>query len=85
MMTVGIVITIELVAAIVIALQSILRINRMTRRTHFSFFGAWAVMGGAAAACAASILAGRAAPDTYSAMLLVAVALIAVFDRRGAQ
>lgn len=80
-MTAAIVI-LELAAALLIAVQAITRINRMSRCTGLPWFVAWAVLGGSAAAVAASVLAGNTAPDAYSALVMTAAAAIFTLDRR---
>jgi len=73
---------IEIAAAAVIAMQAVQRVNRMSRCTSFALFAGWALMGGAAASSLAGLLAQQTTPDIYSTTLLVAVALVASFDRR---
>ncbi len=80
-MTAAIVI-IELAAALMIAIQAIQRINRMSSCTGFVWFGAWCVLGGSAAAVAASVLAGITVPDVYSALIMSAAAAVFTLDRR---
>ena len=44
------IVVIELAAALLIAVQAITRINRMSRCTRLPWFVAWATLGGSAAA-----------------------------------
>ncbi len=73
---------IELAAAACIAFQAVARVTRMSRRTNFSMFAGWVLMGGAAAGSLAGLLTQQTAPDINSTTLLVAVALVATLDRR---
>ena len=76
------VVTLELVAACVIALQAVLHINRMSRDTRLCVFGGWVVLGGSAASVVAGVLAGKTHPDLYSAAVMLGVALVLIADRR---
>lgn len=78
----SVVLAIELIAAALIALQAIQRINRMSRCTALPWFACWALLGGAAAAVVASVIAGRAVPEIYSAAVLVGAAAVLTLDRR---
>jgi len=78
----SVILALELIAAGLIALQAIQRINRMSRCTALPWFVAWAVLGGSAAAIVASVLAGKTVPDVYSAAVLVAAAAVFTLDRR---
>lgn len=80
-MTAAIVI-IELAAALMIAVQAVLRINAMSRCTALRWFVCWATLGGSAAAAAASVLAGHTVPDAYSALIMSAAAAVFALDRR---
>lgn len=72
----------ELAAAVLIAIQAIQRINRMSPCTAMPWFLSWAVLGGSAAAIVAGVLAGKAVPDVYSAGVLAACAAVFTLDRR---
>lgn len=72
----------ELVAAAVVAVQSVLRLNRMSRRTRLPIVLAWTVLGGAAASDFAGLLVGHSAPDFHVALLLVGTAALVAFDKR---
>lgn len=76
------IVMIELAAALMIAVQAIQRINRMSRCTGLAWFGAWSVLGGSAAAVAASVLAGITVPDVYSALIMSAAAAVFTLDQR---
>ena len=78
----AIVITVELFAALLIAVQAVHRINRMSRCTGLPWFAAWATLGGSAAAVAASVLAGHTVPDIYSALIMSAAAVFSLDRRR---
>lgn len=78
----SVILALELIAAGLIALQAIQRINRMSRCTALPWFVAWAVLGGSAAAIVASVLAGKSVPDVYSAGVLAACAAVFTLDRR---
>lgn len=81
-MSTGAIVILELVGALIIALQSVMRVNRMTRATRLSYCAAWILAGGSSAAIAAGILSGAASPNIYSATLLISIALVASLDRR---
>lgn len=72
----------ELAAAVLIAIQAIQRINRMSTCTAMSWFLAWVVLGGSAAAIVAGVLSGKSVPDVYSAGVLAACAAVFTLDRR---
>lgn len=76
------IVVLELAAALLIAVQAITRINRMSRCTGLPWFIAWATLGGSAAAVAASVLAGQTVPDAYSALIMAAAAAVFTLDRR---
>lgn len=78
----SVILALELIAAGLIALQAIQRINRMSRCTALPWFACWALLGGSAAAVVASVIAGSAVPDVYSAAVLVGAAAVFTFDRR---
>lgn len=78
----AIVITLELFAALLIAVQAVHRINCMSRCTNLPWFLAWALLGGSAAAIVASVVAGKTVPDAYSAAVLVCAAAVFTLDRR---
>ncbi len=75
-------VVLELVAGCVIAWQSVAHLNRMSRRTRLPVVVGWVLLGGAAAAIVAAVLAGQAAPDLYSAATLAGVALLVAADKR---
>lgn len=77
------VLALELLAAGIIAVQSVLRLNRMTQRTRLPIVIAWVVLGGAAAADFAGLLLGQSAPDVNAALLLIGTAALVTFDKRG--
>lgn len=76
------IVMIELAASLLIAIQSIQRINRMSKCTNLSWFLCWVVLGGSAAAVAGSVLAGDSIPNTYSAIVMSAAAAVFALDRR---
>ena len=76
------IVVLELAAALLIAVQAITRINRMSRCTGLLWFTAWATLGGSAAAVAASVLAGITVPDVYSALIMTGAAAVFSLDRR---
>ena len=76
------IVTLELIAACVIALQAVLHINRMSRDTRLCVFGGWVLLGGSAAAVVAGVLAGKTHQDFYSATVMLGVALVLIADRR---
>jgi FtsH-binding integral membrane protein len=76
------IVIIELAAALMIAIQAIQRINCMSRCTALPWFAAWCVLGGSAAAVAASVLAGQSVPDIYSALVMTGAATVFTIDRR---
>jgi len=75
-------VVLEVVAGCVIAWQSVAHLNRMSRRTRLPVVVGWVLLGGAAAAIVAAVLAGQAAPDLYSAATLAGVALLVAADKR---
>ena len=75
-------VVLEVVAGCVIAWQSVAHLNRMSRRTRLPVVVGWVLLGGAAAAIVAAVLAGQAAPDLYSAATLSGVALLVAADKR---
>lgn len=75
-------VVLEVVAGCVIAWQSVAHLNRMSRRTRLPVVVGWVLLGGAAAATVAAVLAGQAAPDLYSAATLAGVALLVAADKR---
>lgn len=78
----AILLLIEIVAAVVIAVQSVIHVNRMSRCTRRMHFIAWVMLGGAAAAIVASLVTRHAAPEGYESLMLVAVAMLVSADRR---
>lgn len=76
------IVTLELAAALAIALQTIMRLNHMSNRTSMPVVLAWVALGGASGSIAASLLSGRAAADGGVVLLLVAVAALVWIDRR---
>lgn len=76
------IVSVELAAALMIAIQAIQRINAMSRCTHWPWFLCWAALGGASASVAASVLAGHTVPDAYSALIMSAAAAVFTLDRR---
>lgn len=76
------IVMLELAAALLIAVQAITRINRMSRCTALPWFIAWATLGGSAAAVAAGVLAGITVPDIYSALIMTAAAAVFILDKR---
>lgn len=76
------IVMLELAAALLIAIQAITRINRMSRCTALPWFIAWATLGGSAAAVAAGVLAGITVPDIYSALIMTAAAAVFILDKR---
>ena len=58
----AIVITVELFAALLIAVQAVHRINRMSRCTNLPWFMAWGLLGGSAAAIGASTASSPGSP-----------------------
>lgn len=75
-------VVLEVVAGCVIAWQSIAHLNRMSRCTRLPIVLGWVLLGGAAAAIVAAVLAGHTAPDLYSAATLAGVALLVAADKR---
>lgn len=80
---IAVVLALELLAAGIVAVQSVLRLNRMTRRTRLTIVVAWTVVGGAAASHFAGLLLGQSAPDFHAALLLIGTAALVSFDKRG--
>lgn len=80
---IAVVLALELLAAGIVAVQSVLRLNRMTRRTRLPIVMAWTVIGGAAASDFAGLLLGQSAPDFNVALLLIGTAALVTFDKRG--
>lgn len=76
------IVMLELAAAIVISIQAIQRINRMSRCTNWPWFLCWATLGGASAAVAGGVLTGQTVPDAYSALMLISIAAVITIDRR---
>ena len=76
------VVLLELAAALLIAVQSIQRINRMSRCTSLVWFLSWVLLGGSAAAVAGSVLSGTASHDAYTTMVISAAAAVLALDRR---
>ena len=73
---------VQVVAALEITRQSIVRLNRMGRATRLSLFLAWALLGGSAAGFVADVLASGALPDARGVLLITAVAVALSLDRR---
>lgn len=78
----AIILTLEIFAALLIAVQAVHRINHMSRCTNLPWFLAWALLGGAAAAVVAGVVTGKTVPDAYSATVLVCAAAVFTLDHR---
>lgn len=81
-MTALILIAIEVLGAVVIAWQAIERFNRMGASCRLAIVGAWLGLAAAAAAILEAALRGLLVPDWRSALLVGAVAVVALADRR---
>ena len=78
----AIIITLELLAALAISIQAVIRLNHMRPSTRLPIGVAWVALGGAGGSIAASLLSGRPAADGGFVMMLVAVAALVWIDRR---
>lgn len=74
----------ELAAAVVLAWQSIARFNAMKGGSCRVFAIAWAAIGGAAASVISAVLTTGAPADWRTVLLIIAVAVLSVLDRRRA-
>lgn len=81
-MIAGALMIVELLAAVVIAVYAILRVNRASKCTWLPYVAAWTVVGGSAAAAAGGIIAGTTQPDLYSATLMIGAACVVAIERR---
>ena len=79
-----ILVVLELAAAAVLAWQAIAHLNRMTRATRCVVAVAWVAIGGAAVSVIGNVIASAAAPDWRLVLVLAAVAILTLADRRRA-
>lgn len=75
-------IMLEVLAAVLLVWKAVERFTRMSDCTRFAYAAAWAVVGGTAAATIAAAFDGELVADWRTAMLLVALAWLALIDRR---
>ena len=79
---IGAVLLLQLFAALLMSVRSVIVVNRMSPHTCRAYAIAWIAVGGASASFIASTLAGQTPADLHTALLLASTAAVLIMNRR---